>query len=84
MLSLLTENHSYGNLYFTNDAFSGCEKAKIMGEVPLSLKKVVEDRFVIGPVADRAFYHRERESMAIDRGPCEFHHMNPSDSRLLI
>lgn len=30
----------------------------------------MEERFVIGPVADRDFWARERASMAIDRGPC--------------
>ncbi|KAH6723680.1 kinase-like domain-containing protein [Leptodontidium sp. MPI-SDFR-AT-0119] len=59
----------YGNLYFANDAFPGCEKAEIIGEVPQSLKKEVENRFVIGPVVDRGFWHRERASMGIDRGP---------------
>ncbi|KAF2756096.1 hypothetical protein EJ05DRAFT_502559 [Pseudovirgaria hyperparasitica] len=59
----------YGSLYFANDAFPGCEKAEIIGEVPQSLKRMVEDRFVIGPVVDRDFWHRERASIGIDRGP---------------
>ncbi|KAI9663120.1 MAG: Phosphotransferase enzyme [Bathelium mastoideum] len=61
----------YGNLYFATDAFPGCEKAGIAGDYPQSLKKEVENRFVIGPVVDRDFWHRERASMDIDRGPWE-------------
>ncbi|KAH7406540.1 kinase-like domain-containing protein [Phaeosphaeria sp. MPI-PUGE-AT-0046c] len=60
---------SYGNLYFAHDAFPGCEKAEIVGEMPQSVKSSVESRFVIGPVVDRDFWHRERSSMGIDRGP---------------
>ncbi|KAF1840944.1 uncharacterized protein K460DRAFT_347404 [Cucurbitaria berberidis CBS 394.84] len=59
----------YGNLYFAKDAFPGCEKAELVGDVPQSLRKLVADRFVIGPVVDRGFWHRERASMSIDRGP---------------
>jgi hypothetical protein len=73
MPASLTEDHSYGNLYLANDAFPGCEKAEIIGEVPQSLKEEVENRFVIGPVVDRGFWHRERASMDIDRGPCELY-----------
>ncbi|KAJ4304590.1 hypothetical protein N0V90_000116 [Kalmusia sp. IMI 367209] len=65
----------YGNLYFTQDAFSGCEKAEIQGDVTQSMKEDVAKRFVIGPVVDRTFWHRERASMEIDRGPWE----NPQD-----
>ncbi|KAH9217470.1 kinase-like domain-containing protein [Leptodontidium sp. 2 PMI_412] len=42
---------------------------RIVGEVPQSLKKEVGNRFVIGPVVDRGFWHQERASMGIDRGP---------------
>ncbi|KAF1961603.1 hypothetical protein CC80DRAFT_400961 [Byssothecium circinans] len=59
----------YGNLYFAKDAFLGCEKAQVVGEIPQSLKEEVENRFVIGPVVDRGFWHRERAVMDIDRGP---------------
>jgi hypothetical protein len=71
MLAQLTENHRYGKLYFANDAFLGCEKAEIIGDVRPSLRNVVEDRFVIGPVVDPDFWHRQRASMRIDRGPCK-------------
>ncbi len=42
-----------------------------MGNIPVELKRVVEERFVIGPVVDRHFWNGKRASMAIDRGPCK-------------
>ncbi|KAF2235720.1 hypothetical protein EV356DRAFT_522818 [Viridothelium virens] len=59
----------YGSLYFAEDTFPGCEKAEITGDLSQSLKEEVGNRFVIGPVVDREFWHRERASMHIDRGP---------------
>ncbi|KAH3976280.1 hypothetical protein HBH52_118710 [Parastagonospora nodorum] len=59
----------YGNLYFADNAFPGCEKAEIIGDLPQSLRNLAENRFVIGPVVDRGFWHRERALMDIDRGP---------------
>jgi hypothetical protein len=84
MLATLTENHSYGNLYFKDDAFPGCENAEVIGEVPDSIKKVVEDRFVIGPVVDQGFWHRERASMSINRGPCEIYYIRPRIKHVLM
>ncbi|KAG9228229.1 kinase-like domain-containing protein [Amylocarpus encephaloides] len=65
----------YGNIYFASDAFSGCEAAKVVGDIPAELKRVVEERFTIGPVVDRDFWNGKRASMTIDRGPWE----NPQD-----
>jgi hypothetical protein len=65
------EIHSYGCLYFKDDAFSGCEKVQVTGEVPSPLIEVAENRLVIGPVVDQDFWRRQRVTMAIDRGPCE-------------
>ncbi|PSN61842.1 hypothetical protein BS50DRAFT_603955 [Corynespora cassiicola Philippines] len=59
----------YGNLYFAKDVFQGCERAEVIGEVPPSDKKEVEDRFIIGPVVDLSFWHRERASVDIDHEP---------------
>ncbi|CAD6448374.1 ea77e627-0550-48d3-b66d-8400f355dfdf [Sclerotinia trifoliorum] len=59
----------YGNIYFANDSFPGCEAAEIVGDVPTELKRAVAERFVIGPVVDRDFWDRRRASMDIDRGP---------------
>ncbi|CZR51218.1 probable FMP29 Found in Mitochondrial Proteome [Phialocephala subalpina] len=61
----------YGNIYFAGDGFPGCEAAKVVGDIPAELKTGVEERFVIGPVVDRDFWHGERASMDIDRGPWE-------------
>jgi len=43
-----------------------------VGDIPAELKRVVEERFTIGPVVDRDFWNGKRVSMAIDRGPCKF------------
>ncbi|UPX16985.1 uncharacterized protein EKO05_0007364 [Ascochyta rabiei] len=59
----------YGNLYFADDAFPGCEKAEVVGSLSQLLKDMAETRFVIGPVVDRGFWHRERAAMDLDRGP---------------
>ncbi|KAH7381813.1 kinase-like domain-containing protein [Cadophora sp. MPI-SDFR-AT-0126] len=59
----------YGNIYFSSDAFPGCEAAKVVGDISAELKGVVEKRFIIGPVVDRDFWNGKRASMAIDRGP---------------
>ena len=65
--------HSYGNLYFKNDAFPDCGPAVVVGDVQPSLKEEVKDRFVIGPVIDRAFWDGERSAMDLDRGPCKLY-----------
>ena len=62
---------SYGNIYFSNDRFPSCQTAEIQGDVPESLKRDVESRFVIGPVLDTDFWDGERKSMDIHRGPCK-------------
>jgi len=43
-----------------------------VGDIPAELKRVVEERFIIGPVVDRDFWNGKRASIAIDRGPCKF------------
>jgi hypothetical protein len=67
----LTETYNYGDVYFTNDAFTGCEKVEVVGSLPQPLECVTENRYVIGPVVDRGFWRRERAAMHVDRGPCE-------------
>jgi hypothetical protein len=42
-----------------------------VGDISAELKRVVEERFTIGPVVDRDFWNGKRASMAIDRGPCK-------------
>lgn len=41
-----------------------------MGDIPIQLKRDIEERFTIGPVVDRDFWNGKRASMTIDRGPC--------------
>ncbi|KAJ7090561.1 kinase-like domain-containing protein [Mycena crocata] len=47
----------YGSLYYKTDVPSS-------SQAPLS-----NDKFCIGPIADRTFYEDERASMPLDRGP---------------
>lgn len=62
----------YGNIYFTSDAFPGCEAAEIVGGIPPELKKYAKEHYTIGPVVHRDFWNGERASMVIDRGPCKY------------
>lgn len=38
--------------------------------MPTDIKNTVMRRFAIGPVAERAYWNKERAGMNIDRGPC--------------
>ncbi|KAK5114552.1 hypothetical protein LTR62_002487 [Meristemomyces frigidus] len=58
-----------GNLYFKSDAFEGCSKVDISGNLSHSAKTFAEDRFVIGPVAGKAFWETGEASVFTDRGP---------------
>lgn len=71
MVALAYMQNSYGNLYIASDGFPGCVEVRVVGEVPELLKQEVATRFVIGPVADREFWHKERATMSVDRGPCQ-------------
>ncbi|KKY20022.1 putative phosphotransferase enzyme family protein [Phaeomoniella chlamydospora] len=59
----------YGNLFFAKNAFEGCEKVDVSGNLPESRRLDASNRFVIGPVVDRDFWNEERSIMKIDRGP---------------
>ena len=61
-----------GNIYFASDTFPGCEAAKVVSDIPIELKRDVEERFTIGPIINRDPWNGKRASMAIDRGPCKF------------
>ncbi|RMZ66082.1 phosphotransferase enzyme family [Pyrenophora seminiperda CCB06] len=61
----------YGNLYFAKDAYPGCVKVEITGDLSQSSKDMTNNRFVIGPVVDPTFWLQERASMNIDRGPSQ-------------
>ncbi|ELR06647.1 hypothetical protein GMDG_00264 [Pseudogymnoascus destructans 20631-21] len=56
----------YGNIYFTKDSFPGCERADVSGDISVELKREAEERFVIGPVLDHAFWRKERPSIPIE------------------
>ena len=60
----------YGSIYYARDRFEGCEKAEMIGDVPEALRKEVQERVSIGPIAERDFWSKERSEMDIDRGPC--------------
>jgi hypothetical protein len=63
--------NKYGNLYFANELIQGAAAADIRGIVPEETRKAVQDRFIIGPVAERGYWTKERASMRLDRGPCK-------------
>ncbi|KAF4228720.1 hypothetical protein CNMCM6805_001903 [Aspergillus fumigatiaffinis] len=63
--------NKYGNLYFANELIQGAAAADIRGIVPEETRKAVQDRFIIGPVAERGYWTKERASMRLDRGPWE-------------
>jgi hypothetical protein len=58
-------------LYFKSDAFEGCSELKISGNISWSAKAFAEDRFVIGPAAEKAFWETDKASVFTDRGPCK-------------
>jgi hypothetical protein len=65
-----TNTVRYGNIYFAKDSFPGCEKAEVSGDISEENKKLVEERFVIGPVVEDIFWRSDQPSMPMDRGPC--------------
>lgn len=61
---------SYGSLYFANTNIRGATPVDICADVSPELKDKINRRFVIGPVAERHYWLKERAEMALDRGPC--------------
>ncbi|KAI1305469.1 kinase-like domain-containing protein [Xylaria venustula] len=59
----------YGSLYFAHHGFPDCVKAQAEGNAPTSLVAEIENRYVIGPVANGDFWDGDKKTMAIDRGP---------------
>ncbi|RDW61118.1 aminoglycoside phosphotransferase family protein [Aspergillus mulundensis] len=59
----------YGNLYYADDGVEKAVPVEISGDLPIEVKRSVTHRFVIGPVAERAYWHKERSAMNVDRGP---------------
>lgn len=68
----LTTRYRYGSLYFRSDASEGCSNVEVHGDLPSSARSIAADRFVIGPVADQAFWETTQIPLFTDRGPCEF------------
>lgn len=52
--------HSYGSLYYANEKIDGVVPTIVTSDVPTEVQKDVRDRFVIGPVAERSFWEKER------------------------
>lgn len=61
---------SYGSLYFASTNLRDAVPVDICADVSPELKDKIKRRFVIGPVAERHFWSKERAEMALDRGPC--------------
>jgi hypothetical protein len=70
---ILTLLPSHGSLYFASDAFPGCTAANMTGDIGQNLKEYVEGRFVVGPIAEKAFNENEPQSDVANRGPCMFY-----------
>ncbi|KAI9368462.1 hypothetical protein BJX61DRAFT_537232 [Aspergillus egyptiacus] len=60
---------SFNSLYYATEAIRGTAAAEVVGDVPVNVNDAVMRRFVIGPVAERSYWSRERATMKIDRGP---------------
>ncbi|KAI6858144.1 hypothetical protein KC323_g7118 [Hortaea werneckii] len=60
---------SYGSLYYKSDTAGYSSSIDIDGSLPPSAKTYAEDRFVVGPLAERSFWEPEHAGPAIDRGP---------------
>ncbi|KAF7923997.1 hypothetical protein EAE99_006658 [Botrytis elliptica] len=64
----------HGSIYFTEDWFSGCEKAEVLNDIPIELKKEVEESFVIGPRVEDTSWKEELSALRIDHGPWKTAH----------
>ncbi|KAI7236741.1 hypothetical protein KC330_g3579 [Hortaea werneckii] len=59
----------FGSLYNKSDAAGYSTNIDIDGSFAPSTKKYAENRFVIGPLAEKSFWQLEQTHSAIDRGP---------------
>ncbi|CBF78599.1 predicted protein [Aspergillus nidulans FGSC A4] len=55
------------NLYYAIETIPGASTAEVVGDVPANVKNTVMRRFIIGPVAERADWNKERAAMDRDR-----------------
>lgn len=66
-----SKNCRYGNIYFKEDSFPGCETARVCDDVPDETALQIKQKFTIGPAVAPGFWEAERANMTIDRGPCK-------------
>ncbi|RAK76383.1 aminoglycoside phosphotransferase family protein, partial [Aspergillus fijiensis CBS 313.89] len=59
----------YGSLYYTDVNIRGAVPAEARAELSAGLKDTIRRRFVIGPLAERHYWSKERAEMTLDRGP---------------
>ncbi|RMX77729.1 hypothetical protein D0869_09650 [Hortaea werneckii] len=59
----------FGSLYNKSDAAEYSTNIDIDGSFAPSTKKYAENRFVIGPLAEKSFWQLEQTHSAVDRGP---------------
>ncbi|KAJ5156966.1 uncharacterized protein N7482_008066 [Penicillium canariense] len=59
----------FGSIYFASDAVEGAVPAQVTSEASPELKEKIYEKFSIGPTVDRDFWHKQRSSMDISRGP---------------
>ncbi|RAH65565.1 uncharacterized protein BO66DRAFT_415056 [Aspergillus aculeatinus CBS 121060] len=59
----------YGSLYYAGANIRGAVPADTCAEIPAELKYTIRRRFVIGPLAERHYWSKERAEMTLDRGP---------------
>ncbi|GKZ43943.1 phosphotransferase enzyme [Aspergillus brasiliensis] len=59
----------YGSLYYATANIKDAVPAETCAAVTTELRDEIRRRFVIGPVASRGYWNKERATMALDRGP---------------
>ncbi|PYH40452.1 phosphotransferase family protein [Aspergillus saccharolyticus JOP 1030-1] len=62
--------NNYGSLYYAGADIRDAVPADTSAEISSELKDKIRRRFVIGPIAERHYWSKERAEMALDRGPC--------------
>ncbi|KAL3458409.1 kinase-like domain-containing protein [Aspergillus heterothallicus] len=63
--------NQYGSLYYASDNVPGAFPAEIRSGIPARAMDEVARSFLIGPLAERTWWSKERADMEIDRGPWE-------------
>ncbi|KAJ5709376.1 hypothetical protein N7493_010710, partial [Penicillium malachiteum] len=59
----------FGSIYFAKDAVEGAVPAQVTTDSPPELKERIYNTYIIGPTVNRYFWHKQRSSMEISRGP---------------